>query len=200
MRRHDKEATDPAVIAQVLDAAEWGTLGLVSPDGRPLLVPLNFVHLDGRVYFHGAASGEKMAVLRDRGDATFLVVDAYAQIPSYAFDPDRACPATQYFRSVLLYGRITELADPDRKAEVLEALMKKLQPQGGYVPITAGDPLYRDSVAKVAVLELSVDRASAKVDLVQRLAEEKRASVAQVLEQRGCPVDHRTLRAMGGNG
>jgi nitroimidazol reductase NimA-like FMN-containing flavoprotein (pyridoxamine 5'-phosphate oxidase superfamily) len=197
MRRHEREVNDPKAIAQVLDAAEWGTLGLVSKEGRPLLVPLNFLHLEGRIYFHGAPAGEKMALLKTTGDATFLVVDAYSQIPSYAFDPERACPATQFFKSVLLYGRIAEVEDPHRKAEVLDALMRKLQPEGGYQPITAEDPMYRASVSGVAVLELTVDRVSAKYNLGQRLSPEQRSSVTGILEQRGCPVDHRTLGAMG---
>ena len=196
MRRHEREVTDQALIAQVLDAAEWGTLGLVSKEGRPVLVPLNFLHLDGRIYFHGAPTGQKMALLETAGEATFLVVDAYSQVPSYAFHPEQACPATQFFKSVLVSGRIVRVADPQRKAQVLDALMRKLQPEGGYRPITAEDPLYRASVEAVAVLELSADRVSAKFNLGQHLPAEKRASVTSTLEGRGCPVDHRTLGAM----
>ena len=113
MRRQDKEVTEPEAIAQVLDTAEWGTLGLVAADGHPVLVPLNFLHLDGRIYFHGSPAGEKMDCLAHSGAATFLVVDAYAQVPSYAFDPVRACPATQYFKSVLLYGQIGRVTEGD---------------------------------------------------------------------------------------
>ena len=199
MRRHERAVTDQAAIAQVLDAAEWGTLGLVSRQGRPLLVPLNFLHLEGRIYFHGARSGEKIECLKASGEATFLVVDAYAQIPSYAFDPVKACPATQFYKSVLLYGRVTEVADPQRKAEVLEALMRKLQPEGGYAPIAADDPRYQASVNGVAVLEMTVDRTSAKFNVGQHLAADQRAGVTAVLEQRGCPADHRTLSAMADN-
>jgi nitroimidazol reductase NimA-like FMN-containing flavoprotein (pyridoxamine 5'-phosphate oxidase superfamily) len=196
MRRHDKEVTDSTAIAQVLDTAEWGTLGLVAPDGHPVLVPLNFLHLDGRIYFHGSPAGEKMDCLAHSGEATFLVVDAYAQVPSYAFDPVKACPATQYFKSVLLYGQIGPVTDPARKAEVLQALMRKLQPEGGYAPITAGDPMYQASVNGVAVLELVVARTSAKFNLGRALSADKRAAVTGVLTQRGCPLDHRTAAAM----
>lgn len=200
MRRHEKELSDPTAIDQVLDGAEWGVLGLVSPEGNPVLVPLNFTRLDGRIYFHGSPSGQKMDLLRAGGNATFLVVDAYAQIPSYAFDPARACPATQYFKSVILYGKVGIVDDLDRKAHVLEALMRKLQPEGGYTPITATDPLYQASVKGVAILELNVERRTAKFETGQRLTPEKRESVVNLLEKRGCPVDHRTLEAMAQGG
>jgi len=198
LRRHEKELTDEAVIGQVLDAAEWGVLGLPSLGGPPLLVPMNFVHLDGKVYFHGAHAGEKMEALKQAGgSATFVVVDAYAQIPSYAFDPERACPASQYFRSVLLQGRIGEVEDPARKAAVLDALMRKLQPEGGYRPITAEDPMYAGSVGAVAVLELTVERRTAKCELGQRLTPARRDVVRDLLAHRGGPGDLRTLEAMG---
>jgi len=198
VRRQEKELKDPAAAAQVLDAAEWGVLGLAPEAGAPVLVPLNFVHLDGRVYFHGAQGGTKMDALRRCGAATFLVVDAYAQIPSYAFDPERACPATQYFTSVLLEGAVGEVTDLDRKAEVLDALMRKLQPEGGYRPITAGDPMYKASVGAVAILEFVPARCSVKSDVGQRLTPARRDSVRAILARRGDAAALRTLRAMEG--
>ena len=194
MRRKEKKWTDDAGILELLDRAEWGTLGLVSPDGRPVMVPLNFVRIEDRLYFHGAHSGEKMDTLAHNGTASFLVVEALAQIPSYAADPERACPASQYFRSVLVYGEVAVLADPDRKARALDAVMAKLQPEGGYRPITAGDPMYREAVAGVAVLEMTMARVSGKSELGQRLDADRRARVVAILGQRG---DRRTLEAMG---
>ena len=200
MRRSEKEFTDQAAIAQVLDGAEWGVLGLVSPGGTPLLVPLNYVYFQERIYFHGAPAGEKMETLAVNGQATFLVVDAYAQIPSHVFDAQRACPATQYFKSVLLYGRVGIVGDLDRKAEVLQALMEKLQPEGGFRPITAADPMYHGSVKGVAILEFTVERSSAKVEVGQRLTADRRESVLRFLEKRGGEVDLRTLKAMADPG
>lgn len=195
MRRKDKEVKDDEALHAVLDGADWGTLGLVTPEGHPRLVPLNFVRHQGRIYFHGSPTGEKMELLKAGGEAVFLVVDAYAQIPSYAFDPVSACPASQFFKSVMVHGRIAQVEDPGRKAEVLEALMRKLQPEGGYATITADGPTYH-GLTNVAVLELTVDRMSGKFGLGQNLKPEHRASVVDLLERRGRPGDQRTLEAM----
>ena len=196
MRRVDKEQTDLAALEAVLDAAEWGTLGLVSPEGRAVLVPVNFVRHQGLICFHGSQGGEKMELLKLSGDATFLVADALAQIPSYVSDAERACPATQLYRSVLLYGQVALVEDPERKAAILQALMVKLQPEGGHVPITAPDPRYQASLAGVAVLAMTVDRISGKFAVGQAFSEGRRAAVTALLESRGGPKDRETLEAM----
>lgn len=200
MRRTEKEWKDDEGIAGVLRAAEWGVLGLVSPDGLPLQVPLNFVAFEGNLFFHGAREGEKMAAIQAGTACSFVVVEALAQIPSYAFDPERACPASQYFRSVIVYGRVAPVEDLGRKARVLQALMEKIQPEGGYRPVDAADPLYQGSVKNVAILELSVERVSGKFEVGRRLTPEKREAVTEILRRRGTELDLRTLEAMGDPG
>jgi nitroimidazol reductase NimA-like FMN-containing flavoprotein (pyridoxamine 5'-phosphate oxidase superfamily) len=185
MRRHDCECTDPKELDAVLARADWGTLGLVAADGRPVLVPL-------------AGAGEKVATIAHNPQASFLVVEAYAQVPSYAFHPQDACPATQYFKSVLVKGRIDRVEDPDEKAQALEALMEKLQPEGGHEPITAGSPTYRGALPGVAVFALTCQERTGKFKLGKQLKPEARAEVERVLEARNGPDDRRTLEAMGG--
>jgi nitroimidazol reductase NimA-like FMN-containing flavoprotein (pyridoxamine 5'-phosphate oxidase superfamily) len=196
MRRTDKENTDPTALAEVLDTVTWGTLGLVAQEGLPMLVPVNFVRYEDRICIHSSVSGEKMDTIGSHAQATFLVVDPLAYIPSYASDPTRACPATQFFRSVLLYGEVVRVEEPVRKAEILQALMRKLQPEGGHEPITAQDPGYRASLAGVAVLEMTVARQSGKFALGQMFSEDRRASVVTLLKERGQPRDLETLEAM----
>ena len=196
MRRTDKEMIDPAALDEVLDAVEWGTLGLAGPDGLPVLVPVNFVRCGDRISFHGATAGEKMELLKASGAATFLVVEAFAQIPSYASGDARACPATQFYKSVLLYGEVAPVADRARKAELLQALMVKLQPEGGHLPITGEDPQYRASLDGVAVLEMQVARRSGKFAFGQKFSVERRAAVEKLLKARGGARDLATLEAM----
>jgi hypothetical protein len=184
----------------VLERADWGTLGLVSDQGTPVLVPLNFVFHEGRICFHGAKAGEKFGLIQASPQASFLVVEAYAQIPSYAFDPVHACPATQYFKSVLVKGRVEEVRDPAGKAAVLEAMMRKLQPEGGYEPIRADSPAYQASVRGVGVFVMTCGEVTGKVKLGQKLGSEARAKVEAALETRGCPMDPETVALMRTHG
>ena len=197
MRRTDCEGKDPKEMEAVLARAEWGTLGLVSPQGTPVLVPVNFVFHQGQVVFHGAQAGEKSDLIRAAPQASFLVVEAYAPIPSYAFSPVDACPATQFFQSVLVKGSVAPVEDLERKAGALDALMRKLQPEGGYEPIRADSPTYQASLRGVAVFALACREMTMKIKLGRQLSPGSRDKVEEALRARGGPEDRRTLKAMG---
>lgn len=74
--------------------------------------------------------------------------------------------------------------------------MRKLQPEGGYEPISAESPLYRGALEGVTVLALTITTMTGKFKLGQRLSAEGRARVQAVLAGRGCPMDQRTLEEM----
>ena len=195
MRRHTLEIRDRQEIAKVLDAARWGVLGLSQSD-CPVLVPLNFVYIDDTIYFHGAPAGEKFELCKENPRGTFLVVEDYSLLPSYAFDRAAACPATQFFKSVILRGHL-RLVDSDKeKAQVLQALMTKLQPEGGHEPITQDSDLYRQKLRGVAVIGFSIEDMSAKFKLGQDQTPACRETVQQCLMERGYPVDLQTVSEM----
>lgn len=196
MRRREFEVTDPEELNEVLDALEWGSLAMATGQGAPLQVPLNFARLEGHLYFHGAPAGEKVAVAKQTPPASFLVVDPHALLPSTFFDPENACPATQFFKSVLVKGRVRLVEDPSEKAKALQALMEKLQPQGGYDPIAADNPRYQAALRGVAVLALSMETVTGKFKLGQNLGDTTAERIMEQLEQRDDPQDRRTVTAM----
>jgi len=97
---------------------------------------------------------------------------------------------------VIVCGQVALVSEPERKAEILEALMKKYQPEGGYEPVTVDSPTYQASLRGVAVMEMTVERTSGKFNLGQNLTPGERTAVLQFLERRGLPDDRRTLEAM----
>ena len=183
-------------MEQLLATAEHGYMGIVSPDGWPAVVPLNFVYADGRIYFHGAMEGEKMAALAEGPRVTFTVAEDFSIVPSYFRDPKLACPATQYYKCVMIRGRARVVGDVEEKARALQAIMEKLQPEGGHEPITASSALYRKSLRTTAVVAIEVERMTGKFKFGQNLPKSKRERVADQLEARGCPIDHATVAAM----
>lgn len=200
VRRADYEMTDRDRMERLLEEATHGYLGVAGPDGWPRVVPLNFVTLQGKLYFHGATEGEKMAFLTADDRVTFVVVEDFSLVPSYFNDPRLACPATQYYKAVDIRGRARIVSDLDEKAGALQALMEKLQPEGGHAPIAAGDPLYRKSLQTTAVVAIEIERMTAKFKFGQNLPASKRESVAGQLAARGCPIDHRTVEQMRSTG
>jgi nitroimidazol reductase NimA-like FMN-containing flavoprotein (pyridoxamine 5'-phosphate oxidase superfamily) len=196
MRRTDYEMAEREEMERLLATVDYGVLGILTPDGWPSAVPLNFVFADGRIYFHGAGEGEKMAAIEHDARATFTVAEGYAIVPSYFRDPRLACPATQYYKCVMVRGRARVVSDVDEKARALQAMMDKLQPEGGFEPIEAGNPIYRKSLKTTAVVALEIERMTGKFKFGQNLPKGKRNEVAEQLEARGCPIDHATVDAM----
>src|SRR5688572_23637562 len=143
MRRTEFELSSAEAVALL---AELPVVHLASTlaDGTPVLRTLHPIVVGDRVCFHSAPKGEKTGLVGR--PAVLCAEETVATVPSTFFDPEKACPATTYYRSVQVHGVIEEVLDPEAKARVLQALMQKLQPEGGYVPITHADPRYRPSV------------------------------------------------------
>lgn len=195
MRREEFDIKDENSINEVLEACEYGTLSLIS-QGKPYCVALNFVYFEGSIYFHGSSEGKKIDTIKENSNGAFLVVKPYSTIPSYFFDTVAACPATQFFASVFVEGALSFVENGDRKAEVLNALMKKLQKDGGYEEITYDKAMYTKMLDKVAVIELKPQNISCKIKVGQNLNNEKREKLTQKLENRASKVDNETVKQM----
>lgn len=189
MRRKEFEVTDETEVFAVLDSTEWGTLGLSGTDGRPHLVPINHVRIARSIYFHGSPVGEKIEIIRENPRAQFAAVQVRSLIPSHFTDQVRACHATQFFKSVIATGRIRIVDDVSEKASALNGLMKKLQPEGGYVEINSSIPTYESTIRGIAILALDATHISAKFKLGQNLPRAKRELIAGKLRERGSDLD-----------
>lgn len=196
MRRKEFEVMDPQETQQFLDEMSFGFLGTWGEDGWPRLTPLNFVYHEGSLYFHGSKIGEKMTQIKANPQATFAVAKEYAVIPSYFSDPKLACPATAYFKSVLIKGYCEILTDPAEKAAALSAFMRKLQSEGGYAPIDPDDPDYVPQLRATAVVRLSIHDMSAKYKFGQNLQPAAFDQVTEGLQQRGAELDAETIALM----
>ena len=178
---------DRAEAEAILARAPVVHLASTTEAGEPVLRTLHGVVVRGGVAFHGAPAGEKMeAVGRP---AVVMAEEIVASIPSYFVDPERACPATTLYRSAQVHGEIERVDDPDHKAEVLAALMKKLQPEGGYAPIDARHPLYQKAVAGILVLRVPLERLDGKAKLAQQRTPIERCRLLEKLWERGLPGD-----------
>lgn len=195
MRRTAYEMTSEQEIEQFLGEMSFGTL-VMQGEEWPYAVPLNYVYHRKSIYLHGSKVGHKMEAIRTCGNIAFSVCREYALIPSYFSDPLLACPATAYFKSVLIRGRAEAVEDAAEKADVLGALMRKLQPEGGYSPIDPADPAYAPRLQGVAVLRLCTESMTAKFAFGQHLNEERFGKVCEGLRERGTEGDLQTAALM----
>ena len=182
---------DAAEALALLGRAPAVHLATTTPDGLPLARTVHGVVVRDALAFHGAPAGEKVASVGR--PAVVWAEEVVASIPSYFVDPERACPATTYYRSVQVHGPIEEVADPRAKAEVLAALMARFQPEGGHVPIDPDHPLYRKAVASILVLRVPFERLDGKAKLGQNRGPAERAQILKRLWARGAPGDARAV-------
>ncbi len=186
--------TDEAAIYALLDRAEYGTLAL-SIDDRPYSLPVNFVRINDTLYFHGSKKGRKIEIIAANSHAAFSIVEAGSVIPSYFSSADElACPATQFFASVMIEGRIVFVEEYDAKAAALQALMEKLQPEGGYRSLS--DPAYRKAIDATAIYALPIGHLSGKYKFGQHLPPERFERIVRHLNERDTATDRYTQSEM----
>jgi nitroimidazol reductase NimA-like FMN-containing flavoprotein (pyridoxamine 5'-phosphate oxidase superfamily)/GNAT superfamily N-acetyltransferase len=186
MRREIFRMSQDAAL-RFLSRAEVVRVATTAPDGAPIARTVHAVVVDGLVAFHGAPAGEKLEALGRR--AVLWAERAVAVLPSYFFDPERACPATTFYESVQVHGVLREVTDAETKARVLQTLMEKHQPEGGHVPIRADHPLYRKAVAGILVVGVALDEVDGKQKVGQNLQPAVRTKVLEGLWRRGQPGD-----------
>ena len=123
MRRQDRAVTDPEKIQAVIDGCEICRLGFQDGSGV-YVVPVNFGHIweNGQhvFYFHGAAEGRKLDLVRQNGWAGFELDTGYQLRPG-----ETACAYTAAFQSVIGEGPIRVVEDPSEKRRALAAILRQ---------------------------------------------------------------------------
>jgi nitroimidazol reductase NimA-like FMN-containing flavoprotein (pyridoxamine 5'-phosphate oxidase superfamily) len=151
MRRDDKAVEDPVRRDRLLATAPVGRIATVGPDG-PMVKPVNFLYRDGAVYIHSATAGEKIDHLVADPRVCFQVEGDLAYRPA----DDRPCDASYAYLSIVATGRARFVDDAEEKSDLLNGLMAKYQPAGGYRPVTAS------MTASVALIRIDIERMTTK--------------------------------------
>ncbi len=185
---------DKTIINEILDTTEYGTLALAI-DNKPYAVPLNFVRIKEKIYFHGALKNKKMKMLEENPKTSFSVVQNHSLIDSdFSSNDELACPATQFFKSISIDGIIERVEEQEEKIKMFEALMQKLQPKGGYKPFN--NEVYNKSLKATAVYKLIANDISCKFKFGQHLNKERFDKVIAHLKERGTKLDKATIEIM----
>ena len=158
-------------------------------------MPINFVELNNEIYFHGSKKGRKIDILKNNQFASFSVVESYSMIQSYFSSNDKlACPATQFFKSIIIDGEIKFVENYDEKVKVLSELMKKLQKEGKYKPLS--EEVYQKTINATKIYKLIPNEIKAKFKFGQHLNQERFDMIIKHLEERGNEKDILTIKLM----
>jgi nitroimidazol reductase NimA-like FMN-containing flavoprotein (pyridoxamine 5'-phosphate oxidase superfamily) len=119
MRRSDKEIKDPGEIEAILRAAPVCRIAMANGDA-PYVVPVNFAVSAGFLYFHCAATGKKIDMMRRNRKVCFEV-----DIPADLVRGGSACSWGMRYRSVIGFGQAAFIEHAVEKKQALDILMKK---------------------------------------------------------------------------
>ena len=157
MRRKKQELSEEDCL-EVLSKGTHGILAVSGDGGYPYAVPLNYAYDGGKLYFHSALEGHKIDAVRRGDKASFCVVER---------DDVVAEEYTTYFRSVIAFGRVSELTGEEEKIAAMKLLADK------YAPDNTAERFRQSidrSLPRTAVLVLTIEHMTGKeaVELVKR--------------------------------
>jgi nitroimidazol reductase NimA-like FMN-containing flavoprotein (pyridoxamine 5'-phosphate oxidase superfamily) len=156
MRRADREVTDPTQIRDIIQACVCCRLGL-NDAGQTYIVPLSFgwQERQGRytLYFHCAAEGRKLDILRREPTVSFEMDTGYR-----VNEAENACGYSCAFQSVMGTGRVTVVQEMAEKRQGLALLMEHTTGRTGW-------DFSENACRGVCVLRLDVEELSGKEHL-----------------------------------
>ena len=118
MRRFKQQLSEEECL-EILRTAKRGVLAVLGDEGYPYAVPLDFVYEDGKIYFHCAKGGHKLdAILREPKCSFCVLSDGVPEPDSWWF----------HFSSVISFGKIAIMEDPEAIREKLILLGRKYMP------------------------------------------------------------------------
>lgn len=154
LRRHPERGHhDPAVVRAILDAAPVCQVAFVDA-GRPHNIPMLHWREDDRLYLHASRGSRLARVLAEGAEACVAVTHLDGMVLARS-----AFSHSMNYRSAIVYGRFTEVADPATKLRHLEAMFERLLP-GRWAQCRRPSEA---ELAATAVLELPLVEAVAKV-------------------------------------
>ena len=154
--RRNKQALTAEEIAEILKRNTSGVLAVNGDGGYPYAVPLSYVYLDSKLYFHCAGTGHKLdSILRD-DKVSFCVIDQ-DQVVGEEY--------TTYFRSVVAFGRARVLEGAEKLRPLVE-LCEKYYP--GHLEQTRQKAEH--ALKNVSIVEVTIEHMTGKtaMELVKK--------------------------------
>ena len=125
MRRFKQQISDEECI-RVLKEQPRGVLSMIGDDGYPYGIPLDhwYCEEDGKLYFHGAKEGHKIDAIVKCDKVSYCVMDeGFRKEGEWALN----------INSVIVFGRIKLVDDPDKARLIGENLCRKFTDDEEYI-------------------------------------------------------------------
>ena len=114
--RRKKQLLSEQETLRVLEEGKTGIVGVLGDDGYPYTVPIYYVSLEDKIYFHSAKKGHKVDAIAKEPKVSMTVVEK-DDVVSREF--------TTYFRSIQLFGKAYVVEDEAERNVAFRALCEK---------------------------------------------------------------------------
>ena len=155
LRRKERTMNTSREMELLLKRMPVGRLAVMTEDG-PYIVALNYLFLEGSIYFHSAQAGRKIEALRADSRVCFLVDDVGPQVLW-----EHGCGISQIYRSVICFGKAELVGGPVEKRRILERMVRKFVPAKH--PLS---PLKDQNIKRTAVVKIVVESMSGKKNVL----------------------------------
>jgi len=123
MQREDRRIENPEDVREILRTAKIGHLGLVV-DGKPYVVPVNFVFEKEEILIHSALEGKKIDFMKRNPIVSF---NAYlAEDGGFPLDSTTGKRIVKW-KSVICTCKATFVEDEEERQEALTAHLRKYE-------------------------------------------------------------------------
>ena len=114
MRRFKQQLSENE-CKEILNKSKSGVLAVIGDDGYPYAVPLSYVYLNKKIYFHSAKEGHKIDALAKNNKVSFCVVTKDDVVPE---------ELTTYFKSVIIFGKAKKLEGDELRNAAIQLGLK----------------------------------------------------------------------------
>lgn len=145
-----KQALPMERCIEILKQEKRGVLSVYGTEGYPYGFPIDhwYCEENGKLYFHCGQQGHKIDALRENSHVCYTVYgDGVANGENWVLD----------FQSVIVFGEISFVEDPDQVADICRQLSYKFTSDDAYI-----EEEIRKSLKRTLVLELTPHHISGK--------------------------------------
>ena len=109
-------------LESIIKKCNYCNVSMVDSYGKPYALPMNFGYVEKTLYLHSAPEGKKIDVLKNNPEVC-VVFSTDHELRWQ--NSEVACSYSMKYRSVLLFGLVSFVADEQEKLVALESIMRQ---------------------------------------------------------------------------
>ena len=112
---------DPEAISKIIEQAEVCYLSMIHKS-KPYVIPMNFGYENGVFYLHSGPGGKKNEALQENPEVC-IALNINSKL--HVRHDHVACSYSMTYESIVAYGKLEFINDPQLKREYLNIIMKQ---------------------------------------------------------------------------